>query len=371
MKKMMCPACGGETKRNGQTSSGRTRWRCKSCGASTTQRYDDTAKLLKLFVGWLLSKSTQGELGMPARTFRHLTSRFWSLWPILPICDEVHHVVYMDGLWMGRAAVLLIACTDDHVIGCHLARSENSRDWGCLMSRIAPPDVLVCDGGGGIEKARRAHWPQAKVQRCAFHAFEQVKRCTTTRPKLQAGAELYGIAKDLLHVADQDGAARWLVSFNDWCVKWDEFLKERTVVDGRKQYKHERLRKARRALEKLCREGTLFTFLEEDVAAGGPVPSTSNKIESNNARIREVLRTHRGMTIDRRIKAGFWWCYMNSEAPMPYGEMARAFPDDELIMEWRRRAAGPYADEDEVSRWGAGIVWAEFHSSGPWRSDYE
>ena len=371
MKKIMCPACGGETKRNGRTSSGRTRWRCKSCGASTTQRYDDTAKLLKLFVGWLLSKRSQEELGMPARTFRQLTSRFWSLWPVLPICDEVHHVVYMDGLWMGRAAVLLIACTDDHVIGCHLARSENSRDWGCLMSRIAPPDVLVCDGGGGIEKARRAHWPGTRVQRCAFHVFEQVKRCTTTRPKLQAGVELYGIAKDLLRVADQDGAARWLVSFNDWCARWGEFLKERTVVDGRKQYKHERLRKARRSLERLCRDGTLFTFLEDGVAAGGPVPATSNKIESNNARIREVLRNHRGMPIDRRIKAGFWWCYMNSEAPMPYGEMARAFPDDELIMEWRRRAAGPYADDDEVSRWGAGIVWAEFHSSGPWRSDYE
>lgn len=134
--------------------------------------------------------------------------------------------------------------------------------------------------------------------------------------------------------------------------------------------KHERLRRARRSLEKLCREGTLFTFLDDGVAAGGPVPSTSNKIESNNARIREVLRNHRGMPVDRRIKAGFWWCYMNSEAPMPYGEMAKAFPDDETIMAWRRRAADPYADDD-VARWGAGIVWAEFHSSGPWRSSYE
>ena len=218
MKKIICPACGGETKRNGHTSSGRTRWRCKSCGASTTQSYDNTAKLMKLFLGWLLSKHSQEELGMPAKTFRHLTSRLWSLWPILPICDEVHHVVYMDGLWIGRRAVLLIACTDDFVIGCHLARSENSRDWGCLMARIAAPDVLVCDGSGGIEKARRERWPETRVQRCVFHAFEQVKRCTTTRPKLQAGVELYGIAKDLLHVADQDGAARWLVSFSDWWV---------------------------------------------------------------------------------------------------------------------------------------------------------
>lgn len=110
MKKIVCPACGGETKRNGRTSSGRTRRRCKSCGASTTQSHDNTARLLKLFVEWLPSRLTQGELGMPART-----SRFRAPWPTLPTCDEAHHVVYVDRLRMGRAAVLLIACTDDHV----------------------------------------------------------------------------------------------------------------------------------------------------------------------------------------------------------------------------------------------------------------
>ncbi|EFV34250.1 transposase [Eggerthella sp. 1_3_56FAA] len=56
MKKILCPACGGDTKRNGKTSSGATRWRCKACGASTTQRYDNEPKLLELFLRWLLSK---------------------------------------------------------------------------------------------------------------------------------------------------------------------------------------------------------------------------------------------------------------------------------------------------------------------------
>ena len=70
MKKIMRPACGGETKRDG-----RTRWRCKSCGASTAQRYDDDAKLLKLSVRRLLSKRPQSELGMPARTFWRLAER--------------------------------------------------------------------------------------------------------------------------------------------------------------------------------------------------------------------------------------------------------------------------------------------------------
>ena len=80
----------------------------------------------KGFIDWLLGKLSQSEVGTSARTFRRKTKDFWKRWPILPICDEIHHVVYMDGLWIAKNAVLLIACTDEFVIGCHLARSENS-----------------------------------------------------------------------------------------------------------------------------------------------------------------------------------------------------------------------------------------------------
>ena len=33
--------CGGEMKRNGTTSKGTTRWRCKQCGASSVKRRND------------------------------------------------------------------------------------------------------------------------------------------------------------------------------------------------------------------------------------------------------------------------------------------------------------------------------------------
>lgn len=201
------------------------------------------------------------------------------------------------------------------------------------------------------------------MQRCTLHAFEQVKRCTTTRPKLQAGAELYGIAKELLRVASRDEAAAWLASFSSWCSAWDELLKEKTVVDGKSQYKHERLRKARRGLEKLRREGVLFTYLDEELLENGCISPTSNKIESNNAQIRAVPRNHRGMNIDHRIKAGFWWCYMNSESSVSYRRMLEEFPTDDQVMEWRRSAAKADAGEGGVACWGTGILWAELHMS--------
>lgn len=63
MKSVNCPCCGSPMRRNGRTSAGRQRWRCASCGASRTVRYDDAPARLDEFLGWLLSKGTQ--LGMP------------------------------------------------------------------------------------------------------------------------------------------------------------------------------------------------------------------------------------------------------------------------------------------------------------------
>lgn len=372
MANFICPLCGGKMKGHGKTASGARRWQCMSCKATSTHSVDSSAKKLGKFVSWLLSKRTQAQMDMPARTFREQTSRFWEIWPVAPVCDEAHHVVHVDGIWLGRQAVILIACTKDHVIGWHLARSENSAAWAALMARIAPPDVVVADGGDGFEKARRAIWPGARVQRCTFHAFEQVKRQTTARPKLQAGAELYAIAKDLLHVDGLNDAAAWLASFSNWCTAWDGFLKERAVIDGRAQFKHERLRKARRGLEKLARAGTLFTYLDEELNRQGAIPATNNRIEGGvNRQLRVVLNEHRGLRLDRRVKAVFWWCYMHTERPMSPADILREMPTDSSIAELYQAVSGASRKDQAIVRWGTAVQWSDLHSSGPYRIDYD
>lgn len=220
---------------------------------------------------------------------------------------------------------------------------------------------------GGIEGARRAQWPSTRAQRCTFHAFVQVKRCTTTRPRTQAGVDLYGIAKRLLKVEDADGAAAWLASFAGWCSDYDAFLKERAVVDGAVRFRHERLRKARRGLEKLCREGTLFTYLDADLAKDGEVPATNNAIEGGvNRQIRIVLDEHRGMRLDHMVKAVFWYCASRLECPPPPESILRDMPTDDDIDGPYGKAAELGAGDESVARWGDAVVWSEFHSSNPW-----
>ncbi len=70
------------------------------------------------------------------------------------------------------------------------------------------------------------------------------------------------------------------------------------------------------------------------------------------------------MSVEHRIKAGFWWCYMHSEAPLSYANALQAMPDDEQVLEWRRQAANAYETGEDVARWGTGIVWSELHMRG-------
>ena len=372
MTSQRCPVCGGNMKRHGKTAANSQRWQCMSCKATKTRKIDSSAKKLDTFLRWLLSAKTQVEMPGQGRSFRRAAERFWEIWPIAPVCDEIFHVVFVDGIWLGRNVVVLIACTKDHVIGWHVARSENSGAWAALMARIASPDVVVTDGGSGFEKVRRTVWPQTRVQRCTFHAFCQVKRQTTTRPKLQAGVELYGIAKSLLHVVDADGAAAWTAEFAMWCSRWDSYLKEKTLIEGRMQYKHERLRRARRGLEKLVRANVLFTYIDESLLEQGGVPATTNLIEGGvNAQLRAMLRCHRGMKIDRRIKAISWWCLMHTENPPSAADILQEMPTDNSIAHLYRLLEGSKDTETAIAQWGTAVVWHELHSSGGYRMDYD
>lgn len=303
-----CPICHELMKKHGKTKAGKQRWICKSCKATKTHAINSDAKQLKIFLDWLLSRKRQTDITHATdRTFRNRTARFWKYWALPPLIDEIHKVVYVDGFHLGRKAVVLIACSDEYVLGWYLARHEHTQAWVNLLRRIAPPDMVVSDGGQGFRNAVKQIWPDTQIQRCAFHAFNQVRRCTTHNPRLVPGRELLLIAIDLLHIKTEDEALVWLKRYFDWCKYWDEFLAEKSYIDGKHVFTHEKLRKAKRSLNRLISSGHLFTYLDPLLSLDTSLPSTNNRIEGGvNAPLREMLGLHRGMSLNRRIKAIFW-----------------------------------------------------------------
>lgn len=223
--------------------------------------------------------------------------------------------------------------------------------------------MLISDGAPGLAKAARSVWPKTSIQRCVVHIFWDVKSCTTMNPKLDAGKELLEIAKNLLKVKDADQAADWVAKYVAWESKWDNFLAEFTITDGRKVYVHERLRKARRSLNKLIKSGQMFTFIDLKEEKGGKWDSTNNVIEGRvNAQLRRMLSNHRGLSTIKRIKAIFWWCYYDSESTLSPAETLRVMPTDSEVDGLFAQVANEKQQEDsEPKKYGVGIDWNEFH----------
>ena len=374
MKHVICPVCGSVCIRYGKNRSGSQRWFCKNCSVIQTPKIDNSSKQLKIFLKWLFSRQSQSEMPGEGRTFRRKTSGFWDIWPLPPKVEESRDVLYVDGIYLSRKACVLICCDEEHVLGWYLCRQEHSGAWRSLMSRIAEPAVVVSDGGTGFAKALKRVWPNTKHQRCLFHVFCQVKRYTTSRPKTVAGVELYALSKDLLHLDNKEEANRWTKAFLNWTVKYKDFLSQMTRDEnGDMRPTHERLLKAERSIIRLLREGTMFTYLDEALRNRiEDLPSTNNRIEGGiNARLRAMLRDHRGLSVERRIKAVFWWCYMHSPRPLSVSELLVTMPTDHSIADIYKRMTKLEQKTNSIPTWGDAIVWGELHHSSAYPSYWD
>lgn len=103
-----------------------------------------------------------------------------------------------------------------------------------------------------------------------------------------------------------ENARAWVQTISAWRIRHRTFLAETTIDDnGTIRAKHERLLKAENSLNKLVHNGNLFTYL--NTTFNFKCPTTNNRIEGGvNAQLRAMLRNHRGMSIEKRIKAVFW-----------------------------------------------------------------
>ena len=365
MKQVNCPVCGSKCVKNGKLKSGKQRWLCKACNMVFTPKIDNDTKQLQQFLAWLFSKELQSNMSGGGRTFRRKTSKFWDIWVMAPKIEKSKDVLYFDGIYLSRKSCILICCDKEHVLGWYVCRYEHSGAWEALMSRIAEPKVVVSDGGKGFRKALKRKWPKTKHQRCVFHVFSQVKRYTTSRPNTLAGLELYALARDLFDVKSIEDSKIWVDRFTGWIVKHKRFLSEVTYDEnGKIRPKHERLIKAEKSILRLLNDNTLFTYLDEELRAEFKIPSTNNRIEGGvNACLREMLHNHRGLSVERRIKAVFWWCYMHSPKPLSASKILKTMPTNKSIDDIYKKMTAKKQLENTIPMWGDAVVWSELHHS--------
>lgn len=108
-----------------------------------------------------------------------------------------------------------------------------------------------------------------------------------------------------------------MVKLNAWNRRYQQFLTQKTLLShGKIVPTHQRLIEARNTLNKLVKQGSLFTFLDPSLhVADKPIPATINQIEEGiNTRpessfARPSWHAHRPSR-----KTVLWWCYLHQEA---------------------------------------------------------
>ena len=217
-------------KRNGTTSKGTTRWRCKQCGASSVKRRNDitNAAVFTQFIEHCTTAISLDDLakrnGVSRATMKR---RFKWCWLVdVPDPTAGHHKriydqVFLDGTYTAGGC-LIVAATIDHVIAWHWCKHETTRDYQLLLERIEAPLIAVIDGGQGAYSAIKKCWPTTKIQRCLVHAQRVVRRYTTTNPRTDAGRTIYRLALKLTRITTLDEAAAWGVQLH-------EFVKSRVL----------------------------------------------------------------------------------------------------------------------------------------------
>ena len=215
--------------------------------------------------------------------------------PTLPRPQPI--VAVTDTTFFGRSyGLLVVRCPNlKRNVYWHEVRAETPPEYQRARQVLAAQGyqitAAVIDGKRGV----REIFEDIPVQLCQFHQMATIRRYLTTRPKLPAGQELRAITLALPALSE----AAFSALLAEWFTRWQEFLQERTYApdDRHWQYTHRRLRSAYRSLH--TNLPYLFTYQRYPQLK---IPNTANSLDGYFARLKELLRVHRGQTIQRRYR---------------------------------------------------------------------
>ena len=295
-----CPVCGQKMIQKDKWKSGKQKWYCKHCKKYHSFKRKDLNKTsnLKIYRDYILKGHNYEYYEMSKATFYRKIKPFRSLIVKTPEISPIPELyLHLDGLYKKREYCHLIVKAKKGVITFKEVKSENSENWGSVLSKIPSPKYVICDCQKGLNKALKLYWPNTRIQICLFHVKMTVRHKLTTKPKLEVGKMLKIIADAIQNVKTKAQAEKWGLVFYDFLTENKDFINEKAKTEGkRSRYKHRSLRSCIRYLKKLYEGGQLFLYTEVNDCE---LPKTNNKMEGGtNSVAKKKGRAHPGMRKD-------------------------------------------------------------------------
>lgn len=215
----------------------------------------------------------------------------------IPVKESKVVIVLMDTTyWSSIFGVMLFkdAITKENLLKYYVKNETNylyRQGIKELQSRGYTIKAIVSDGRKGLVQS----FGSIPVQMCQFHQVAIIRRYITKKPKLPASIEL----KEIVSLMKKTDKESFEGALNDWFLKWELFLNERTTSSetGKSYYTHKRLRSAYRSLK--TNLPWLFTWYDHIELH---IPNTTNTIDGHFADLKNKLRNHNGLSIQRKMK---------------------------------------------------------------------
>jgi len=306
----------------GTTAAGSVRWRCLLCLKTATRKRPDRKVLWAKtrFARWVLGKQTYTEhaakQGIQRTTLSRQFSPFLGQEPESVWDGSCTPTLALDAIRVVRHQTVLLIAVDTvsgKPVDWMLAEREHFASWCTFLTRLQSRGIMpkgtVSDAQKGLLKALRTIFPDSPHQRCLIHLHRQACIWLTQHPKSEAGQDLLLLTHQLIQVKTRNQATTWEQSFITWIEKYQPFLAERTLSETSKKwwYTHRKLRATRSLLKNALPD--MFTFLTYS-----QIPRTSNHVEGGiNARLRELLRCHRGLTPPQQRSFSCWFLVLKQE----------------------------------------------------------
>ena len=203
----------------------------------------------------------------------------------------------MDTNYFGRSFGVMVFknSIDGQILFKQYVKQETNKLYLKGLEEIARRGIkiqaVICDGRKGLFQMLGN---DVIIQMCQFHQVAIVRRYLTMNPKMKASKELWRVTLLLTKTCKEMFEARLQV----WYNQWEGFLNEQTIDEkGKKTYVHKKLRSACRSLRTNMR--WLFSW---DINRELNIPNTTNAIDGQFADLKNKLRNHNGLSLERKKK---------------------------------------------------------------------
>ena len=301
MNSRNCSHCNFNTEviKYGVTSSGRQRYKCKSCNKTWTSKPHSQVLAKHIWDDLVFRNMNYSELAEKYKMSERNIRRKLDLYIPPEIIPTKADVIAMDVTYFGRSWGILtvINVHNGKVMYCESVNGyetvwDYERAIRCLHKYKVYPKVAIIDGKAGVINMLKEY--DTKVQFCQFHQLKIITQCLTRKPILLPNIELRNIALALSYTNEKDFTAM----VYGWKLRNEFWLQEKSRNENDKwEYTH---RLTRRAINSLITNlPYLFTYQQYPKLN---VPNTNNKLEGLHSELKRRLNNHRGLKKTQKIQ---------------------------------------------------------------------